>query len=93
MAVLLLLAPCSLPTFGFLSRNSFCASSLWYTHDSCGLSDSSPTKAHVLLPFLHVFTCQPRAMAKHTGTNASADTRTPTSLHPSCEARTVWALG
>lgn len=43
-----------------LERNSFCASSLWYTHDSCGWSFRSPTYAHVLDPFLHVFTCATR---------------------------------
>lgn len=32
----------SMRTLG-LDRNSFCASSLWYTHDSCGWSFRSPT--------------------------------------------------
>lgn len=45
-------------TLGLL-RNSFCASSDWYTHESCGLSLMSPTYAHVLFPLLHVFTCRP----------------------------------
>lgn len=42
-------------TFGLL-RNSFCASSLWYTHDSCGWSLRSPTNPHVFIPPLHVST-------------------------------------